>query len=456
MFGPREADLRLAAGRRQLGLQAGDRQADGARPVARPVALDRRRAGLGRAQRGHHRDARAAHPDRQGLDAVPQRLGQAGPGIEQIQAVAQDMLGERRIGLERRDQQVVGPRDVDILVDLDLAQVAQGRLEPARHRFALVEPVGAAEPQDRVEIEVRREGVVPGQPVADHRRLVVQERPDLADLGQRRAHQLLGVDDALGQARAARGEQDLADAVTGHRRVSALDRFARRAGQQVVERDGARDCLDVAGRRDHRRRFHRFKRRPEQRRILDIDQARGETFADMADLGEILRHQRIGRRDRHRRNADLHRAELQDREVQAVVAQDGDRVVAVMAVVEQPLRDPVRPVSRRSVGQVDPVAGCVALGEEGSGPGCARPAGADRRTPEPDRPRSASRCAGRISPLSRRSISNERSASRSGVYGQSLVQPVDGSASGIGRASFMKLATPPPPRPSRCRRPRSR
>ena len=361
-----EADFRLAAGRRQLGLQPRHGQADGAAPVARPVALDRRRAGFGRAQRRHHRNARAAHPDRQRLDPVPQRLRHAGASVEQIPAVAENVFGEGGIGLQRRDQQVVGAGDVQVLVDPDLAQVAQGRLEPARHRLAFVHPVGAAEAQDHIETEVRREGVVPGQPVADYRRLVVQERPDLADLGQRRTHQPLGVDYALGHARAARGQQDLADAVARHCGVGAFDRLARRAGQQVVERDGAGDGLDIPRRDDGRIGLHCLQRRPERRRILDIDQARREAVADMADLGEILRHERIGRRHRHRRDADLHRAELQDREVQAVVAQDRDRIVAVMAVVEQPLRDPVRPVARRSVGQVDPVAVRVALGEEGA------------------------------------------------------------------------------------------
>ena len=184
--------------------------------------------------------------------------------------------------------------------------------------------------------------------------LVVQERPDLADLGDRRTHQPLGVDHALGQAGAARGQQDLADAVARHPGISPVDRVSRLAVQQIVEGNSACDRLDIAGRHNGCGRLHRFQRRPEQRRVLDIDQARREAVADIADLGEILRHQRIGRRDRHGRDADLHRAELQGREIQAVVAQDRDRVVAVMAVVEHPLRDG-RPPCAQPHGQVDPV-----------------------------------------------------------------------------------------------------
>ena len=69
----------------------------------------------------------------------------------------------------------------------------------------------------------------------------------------------------------------------------------------------------------------RLDRRGEGRAVADEDEARRQDGDDRLELGEILGDERIGRRDRRIRHARDHRAEPDQRMVDAVARQDRDR-----------------------------------------------------------------------------------------------------------------------------------
>jgi hypothetical protein len=95
---------------------------------------------------------------------------------------------------------------------------------------------------------VAAEGVAPGQPVQQDRRLVAQEGPHLAHLLLVRHEQPVRVDDALRGAGRAGGEKDLGDGVRCDGGGPGVHLGAR-LDLQLVERSGT---LDEAVRHEQR------------------------------------------------------------------------------------------------------------------------------------------------------------------------------------------------------------
>ena len=102
------------------------------------------------------------------------------------------------------------------------------------------------------------------------------------------------------------------------RRANAVDRRSRRIGGdhdldagRHGRSDGARECDAVGG--EH--------------------QPRRENVDDGFELAEILRHQRIGHRNRRIRNADMHRREAEQRMLDVVAGQDRDRTLGRQAAL---------------------------------------------------------------------------------------------------------------------------
>ena len=195
---------------------------------------------------------------------------------------------------------------------------------------------------------VAAEGVVPGQPVDQHRRLLGQRREALPDHLLVRAQHALGVDHALGQLGRARGEQELGDRVGADRGVRGVDRGGRLGREQVGERASSR------GRRalpsvEHDRRLGRHDGGDRLARTPARSRTPGpgvSMLEDVAQLAVVLRDQRIRRRDRRERHAGEHRAEREQEVLEVVVGQDRDRPLGREAAVEQRLGDGARALQR--------------------------------------------------------------------------------------------------------------
>ena len=182
--------------------------------------------------------------------------------------------------------------------------------------------------------------MVPRQPVADHRRPVLEKRPHLRPHLLVGAQHALRVDHALGRAGRARGEQDLGHAVRANTGKCLIHARRRRRLQQFGDR--------------RRLRAHGRERRSELRRIGGVHQTRAQQLEDRLELGEVLRHQRIGRRDRRHRDADVHRAEREQGVVHRIVREDGERAFGVEAALEQRTADAPHGVERLAVGHLAP------------------------------------------------------------------------------------------------------
>ena len=118
---------------------------------------------------------------------------------------------------------------------------------------------------------VAAERVAPRQPVDDHRRRVAEERPARGEALLVRGEHAVGVDDALGRAGRARGEQHLGDRVGREpRRTRARRRRARRtrSGRSTSAHRGARrrgPGTGVGQRRERAGRTARDRRRTRSR-----------------------------------------------------------------------------------------------------------------------------------------------------------------------------------------------
>jgi hypothetical protein len=239
--------------------------------------------------------------------------------------------------------------------------------EQRRRRLALVDVERAAVAQHHVEVVVAPEGVVPGQPVDDHRRLVVEEGPDLRDHLLVRTQHRLRVEHALRQIRRTGGEEDLRDGVGADLALSPRDRIRRRCGTKIRKgRHGAvgRRC---AGDEFRSLEVDRLQGRGVARRIVEEDELRLDEFDDETQLAEILAQPRIGRRDRRHGNADLHRGQHQHRVVDAVLGQHQDRAFRREVAVEKRLRRALHAPPGFAVGDPLPIlAGrrAGALGEK--------------------------------------------------------------------------------------------
>ena len=133
-----------------------------------------------------------------------------------------------------RDEQLVSFRHVEVGGDRNLAQIAHGRVERARHRLAVVYVERAAVVKDDPEVVVAAEGVIPRQPVAQHRR-VLEHRHDGSNHGLVGAEHALGVDHALRPAGRSRRVENLGDGVRRDGRVRVVYGAGRRRRQQLGE-----------------------------------------------------------------------------------------------------------------------------------------------------------------------------------------------------------------------------
>ena len=151
-------------------------------------------------------------------------------------------------------------------------------------------------------------------------------RPHLHHHRRIGAHHLLRVDDGLGHAGRAGGEQQLADGIGRDLRDRLLDVFGHRRRREI----GKGNALDaLAGPRDMNDgdavEIERVQRLLEGRAVLHHHHGRLDQVEQIFQLEVILAHQRIGRRHRRRRKARLHRGLRHQRMLDRIAREDRDR-----------------------------------------------------------------------------------------------------------------------------------
>ena len=192
--------------------------------------------GFGHAQAGAHDDALAdLAPPALSCSASQTGCGQRGAGVEEHAHARQQVAAQRGVGLHRVGDRLEAGRHVEVDRGRDLAQVAQrlghaARASACRRRCRACRRCRCIE----ADVVVAAEGVVPGQPVHQHRRLLGQHRHRLAHLLLVGAPHAVRVDHRLGQLGRAGGEEELGDGVRAgglHRGVDGRRGLASRAGR---------------------------------------------------------------------------------------------------------------------------------------------------------------------------------------------------------------------------------
>ena len=168
------------------------------------------------------------------------------------------------------------------------------------------------------------ERVIPRQPVHDHRRLLRQERHGLPLHHRVAAHRAVGGDHDLRRTGRARRQQESRDGV-GTRAPMAdvelprgwrLECAQRR--DRTVRDVGVADDLGVA-------KVELRQCASERRSIERRDHSRREQLDDVAQLAEIRRRQRIGRRHRTVRNTGPQGGIAEHEMLDAIAGQNQDR-----------------------------------------------------------------------------------------------------------------------------------
>ena len=259
-------------------------------------------------------------------------------------------------------------RHVGIERGRDIPQVPRRVLDQARHGPARVDVERAAIGQHHVEHVVAAEGMVPRQPVDQHRRLVGVEQPALPRLLLVGAEHALRVDHPLGHAGRARGEE-----ILGHRvRADGGEGQVHRIGvafavaEQIVE-TVSRDAIWRIGGRHHVDPVERqrVQHRREGSAVFDIDHAGPYQGHDVMHLGEVLAHQGIGRRYRGHGNAHLRGRQHQQSMAHGVGGEDHQRPLRPQTAAQQGGREPVGHRPSLGIAHAIPVL-AAPFGQEGA------------------------------------------------------------------------------------------
>jgi hypothetical protein len=149
----------------------------------------------------------------------------------------------------------------------------------------------------------------------------------------------------------------LAIVIGSDRLQGCLDSIGRGYGEKVFERREGPAGRVAAGHDLDPVPVECIERRLVARRVVDEDELGLKQLDDGAQLGEILAQAGIGGGDRRSRESDAHRAERDERMVDAVLGQDGDRPLRRQPAIQEGLAD--RANLRVSVGIGDGAPGRV-------------------------------------------------------------------------------------------------
>ena len=156
-------------------------------------------AGFGHAQARAHDDALADLALLGCVQAVPNGLGQGRARVEKHAHPAEQIAPQCVIGLQGVGDGLKAGGHIEVNGGCHLAQVAQGLAHQGGGGLAVVDVQGAAVVNRQAHIVVAAKGVVPRQPVNQHRWLFGQQGHGLAHLLLVGAPHALGVDHPFGQ-----------------------------------------------------------------------------------------------------------------------------------------------------------------------------------------------------------------------------------------------------------------
>jgi hypothetical protein len=331
------AQLELVVHRCELELDPGHRQPDHRLAPRVPAGGGRHRPALGRTE---------ARDDQHALPHVLDRhFVEPGPGVprqhrtavvQQLQA-REEARAQRLVASQMRQQRGEARGRVEVDRRRDLAQRVDRGLHRVGQRLARVDVVRAAAVQRQADVVGAAEGVVPRQPVDEHRRRLQIEGHALHHLLAVAAQHAVREHHALGLADGARGEEHLGDMRGFDRLVGGVHRGAGRRVLQPAEGGGA---AAVGARGDELGlRKRRARRRAVGLGVRCEHQARSHALVQEAKPGVVLREQRVGRRHRHIRNADMRAGQRQQLVLEVVLRQDHHRPLSRQAAVQQGLAD---------------------------------------------------------------------------------------------------------------------
>ena len=132
----------------------------------------------------------------------------------------------------------------------------------------------------------------------------------------------MGIDDGLGIAGRAGGEQEFCNGVRRDTGECSRDAGVVSRAQELAEHRGFAITQWIA--RDHQLDFVRqscVNRARERPAVIGKYQSGREPFDHRPQFSEVARHQRIGRRYRRIRNADIHRRQSEQRMLDVVAGQ---------------------------------------------------------------------------------------------------------------------------------------
>ncbi len=234
------AHLGLAVHGHQLQFQARRRHADVAGLHVGAVDSQRERRRLGHAQAGVHHNALTQFALGAFKQRIPHRLRQGGGREEEHLHPAQQVLAQHLIGFHEVGDDLETGGHVEVQRGRDLPQVADGLGHGGRGRLALVDVERAAVVDRQAEVVVAAEGVVPGQPVHQHGRPVIQRRHGLAHLLLVGAPHAVRIDHGLGHLGGARGEEEFGDGARAGGLHRGVYGWGGLCGQQVAEQHPTR------------------------------------------------------------------------------------------------------------------------------------------------------------------------------------------------------------------------
>ncbi len=325
-IGAADHGLELPAGRNQPEVLTRHRQADGSRPAAFPIGADGERCSLGRPKPGDHQDALAACRDRHLVERIPEMLREPGRGVEHHRQPAEEGAAELGLAPQMGDQGLIALRHVEIDRRRNVAEVPYRLGGAIGRRLAVVDIERAAIVEHQAHIVVAAEGVVPGQPIDDHRRRFRHEGKGLEQHLLVAAQHPMGVDHPLGHAGRARGEEEFRDMVGLDCRMGVVYRSCRLHFQQRLEQGRLPRCRRTP--RDHQLRvtWHRGGDGPSEGLPVGGEhQPRRQQVEHGAKLAMVARQQRIGWRDRRVGDPDIEGGEPEQGVLQIIAGENGDR-----------------------------------------------------------------------------------------------------------------------------------
>ncbi len=162
-------------------------------------------------------------------------VGEACAGILQNLDAGEEALAQRLVRAQVLHQHFIALRHVEIERRGDVEQVMNRLVDPDRGGCAIVDIERAAVEEGDAEIVVAAGGVVPGQPVDQNRRLVLQEGQRVADHDLVGRDHALRVDHRLRLAGGAGGKQELGNRFRAEIGDGDIDCLRRRLRQDLAE-----------------------------------------------------------------------------------------------------------------------------------------------------------------------------------------------------------------------------